>query len=134
MLNLVFLGDSLTESIPRFHRDVDTYPLWCVSKPPAQPAPKFRIEARLQAIVERSSIAGSLRFKPGAQNVLVLWAGWTDERYFGEFDPDFLHPRFITTASSLGGLGSANPNFQNMPHYGWGAEIRAASSHETRPS
>ena len=51
---------------------------------------------------------------------------WTDERYFGEFDPDFLHPRFITTASSLGRLGSANPNFQNMPHYGWGAEIRAA--------
>lgn len=51
---------------------------------------------------------------------------WTDDRYFGETDPDFLHPRFIPTASSLGRLGSANPNFQNMPHYGWGASIRAA--------
>lgn len=59
---------------------------------------------------------------------------WTDERYFSSFDPDFLHPRFIPTASSLGRLGSANPNFQNMPHYGWGAEIRRQSSQETRLS
>jgi len=47
---------------------------------------------------------------------------WFDERYFDE--SDYLHPRFIGTATSTGRLSSANPNFQNIPRVGFGRNVR----------
>jgi hypothetical protein len=49
---------------------------------------------------------------------------WTSDRYFDK--EDFLHPRFITTGTSLGRLSSSNCNCQNIPARGWGAGIRRA--------
>ena len=47
---------------------------------------------------------------------------WFAERYFGA--DGLMHPRFITTGSSMGRLSSANPNFQNIPRVGFGKNVR----------
>lgn len=47
---------------------------------------------------------------------------WFDERYFHR--DGLMHPRFIPTGTSMGRLASANPNFQNTPRIGFGANVR----------
>ena len=47
---------------------------------------------------------------------------WFDDSYFHA--DGLMHPRFIAVGTSLGRLSSANPNFQNIPKHGFGAEVR----------
>lgn len=47
---------------------------------------------------------------------------WFDESYIDVYD--YIHSRFIVTGASTGRLSSANPNFQNIPRVGFGANVR----------
>jgi DNA polymerase family A len=49
---------------------------------------------------------------------------WFDDRYLDK--RDFVHPRFISTGTSMGRLASSRPNFTNIPARGFGASVKKA--------
>jgi lysophospholipase L1-like esterase len=81
MLNLVFLGYSLTEGVPHSHGDVDTYPFMVCQQFAASGPACTKIPYRGQTTGYLREKLDSWLFallKPGAQNVLVLWASTND--------------------------------------------------------
>jgi len=64
------------------------------------------------------------RYKTGGKDL----GAWFGGKYLREEFPNgwFMHPRFITTGTSLGRLSSSSPNMQNMKKYGLGKQSRAA--------
>jgi len=78
-LNLVFFGDSLTEGVPHFNGEVDTYPFQTAQPFPGSTYTKLGYRGQTTDYL-RSHLDAFLfaLLKSNYQNVLVLWAGTND--------------------------------------------------------
>ena len=78
-LNLVFLGDSLTEGVPHFNGETDTMPFMVNQQFPGATYIKLGYRGQTSYYL-REKFDGWLcsQYKAGMENVLVLWAGTND--------------------------------------------------------
>jgi lysophospholipase L1-like esterase len=92
MLNLVFLGDSLTEGVPHFNGEPDTMPFMVNQQFPGATYAKLAYRGQTSYYL-REKFDGWLNseYKPGAKNVLVLWTGTND---FAIYSPNCVQAVF----------------------------------------
>lgn len=78
-MNLVFLGDSLTEGVPHFGGETETYPFQVSQHFPGSTYVKLGYRGQTTDFLKAhlDSFITTL-YKPEDQNVVVLWAGTND--------------------------------------------------------
>lgn len=78
-LNLLFLGDSLTEGVPHFNGETDTYAFQAAQQFPGSTYIKLGFRGQTTAfLMGRLGLMLSDAYKPDYRNILVLWAGTND--------------------------------------------------------
>ena len=78
-LSLVFLGDGLTEGVPHFKGEGDTMPFMVNQQFPGATYIKLGYRGQTSFYLrEKFDSWLCSQYKPGMENVLVLWAGTND--------------------------------------------------------
>src|SRR5581483_1991965 len=77
-LNLVFLGDSLTEGVPHFAGEVETFPYIVAQNFTGSIYTKLAYRGQTSDFLLRNVGVLFPLHKDGYQNVVVLWAGTND--------------------------------------------------------